>query len=466
MSKKIFMSLLALILLLSCGVTSHCAWKWKIPETWKKAMPGRKSVNKILIEVAGKRKNLKLGTNPVYIQCPEGDFRIVSYAWGAYSILGYSAPEISEAFCLSGVSGERGYKVDSNFSLIGDVNGDGYKDIASIDSRNRKKLVAFSGKDGSKLKVYILQQKKYWYGKKRENLATYDHNGDGAEDFFTHTGKSLLLVSAKDGNVLKTVIFPTYSSGRINFKLREILDMDGDGEKDILLSGGVDLGKDLRQRGIACVYFLSSGTGKLLNFTPLKVKFAFDSRDKYMRNIYLEALDVLGDINEDGFPDLVATDRSDGRPKGCSVLLALSGKDGKEIWRVDGSTIKGGKKQAEDIRKIEERGLYFDARFGNGLAVYPDINGDGIQEVLAGAPQVHNKEIKGWGCLLVFSGKDGSLLKHIWLPEAKGYVGYYIDIFPDIDGDDLPEIMLGVPSSNVGAPEGGAVLVVSSKVIN
>ncbi len=467
MSKKIFVSLLALILLLSCGVTAHCAWKWKIPEKWKKAMPGKKSASRILIEVAGKRKELKLGTNPVYIQGPEGDFRIVSYAWGAYSILGYSAPEISEVFCLSGVSGERGYKVDSNFSLIGDVNGDGYKDIASIDSRNRKKLVVFSGRDGLKLRDYTLQQKKYWYGKRHENLATYDHNGDGAEDFFTHTGKNLLLISAKDGNVLKTVIFPTYSSGRINFKLCEIRDMDGDGEKDILLSGGVDIGKDLRQRGIACVYFLSSGTGELLNFTPLKVKFAFDSRDKYMRNIYLEALDVLGDINEDGFPDLVAADRSDGRPKGCSVLLALSGKDGKEIWRVDGSSIKGGGEvHVVDAKTFKEGDTYTDARFGNGLAVYPDINGDGIQEVLAGASQVHNKEIKGWGCLLVFSGKDGSLLKHIWLPEAKGYVGCYIDIFPDIDGDDLPEIMLGVPSSGISAPEGGAVLIVSSKIIN
>jgi hypothetical protein len=68
--------------------------------------------------------------------------------------------------------------------------------------------------------------------------------------------------------------------------------------------------------------------------------------------------------------------------------------------------------------------------------------------------------------LLVFSGKDGSLLKHIWLPEAKGYVGCYIDIFPDIDGDDLPEIMLGVPSSGISAPEGGAVLIVSSKIIS
>ena len=345
MSKRIFVSLLALILLLSCGVTAHCAWKWEIPEKWKRAMPGKKSASRILIEVAGKRKKLKIGTNPVYIQGPEGDFRIVSYAWGAYSILGYSAPEISEAFCLSGVSGERGYK-------------------------------------------------------------------------------------------------------------------------DILLSGGVNLGNDLRQRGIACVYFLSSGTGKLLNFTPLRLKSTFDPRDKYMRNIYLEALSVLGDINEDGFPDLVATDRSDGRPKGCSVLLALSGKDGKEIWRVNGSSIKGGREvHVVDAKTFKKGDTYTDARFGSGLAVYPDINGDGIQEILAGAPQIHNREIKGWGCLLVFSGKDGSLLKHIWLPEAKGYMGYYIDIFPDIDGDNLPEIMLGVPSSDISASEGGAVLVVSSKII-
>jgi hypothetical protein len=288
-----------------------------------------------------------------------------------------------------------------------------------------------------------------------------------AEDFFTHTGKSLLLISAKDEKVLKTIGFPTYSSRRIGgFKLYEIKDLDGDGKKDILFSGGVDIGKDLRQRGIACVYFLSSGTGELLNFTPLKVKFAFDSRDKYMRSTYLEALSVLGDINGDGFPDLIATDNADGRPKGCSVLLALSGKDGEEIWRVNGSSIRGGTKVlVVDAKTFKEGDTYTDARFGSGLTVYPDINGDGIQEILAGARQVHNKEIKGWGCLLVFSGKDGSLLKHIWLPEAKGYVGSYVDTFPDIDGDNLPEIMLGVPSSGISAPGGGAVLVVSSKTI-
>jgi hypothetical protein len=102
--------------------------------------------------------------------------------------------------------------------------------------------------------------------------------------------------------------------------------MDGDGKKDILLSGGVDLGNDLRQRGIACVYFLSSGTGKLLNFTPLRLKSTFDPRDKYMRNIYLEALSVLGDIDGDNLPEIMlGVPSSDiSAPEGGAVLVVSS----------------------------------------------------------------------------------------------------------------------------------------------
>ena len=464
MIKKILGIFAVLLLIFLCGEVARAAWKWK---------RGTKKVtgDKILIKITGKSTKLKLGTNPVYIRGPEGDFRIVSYAWGAYSILGYSAPQISQAFCLSRVSGEGGYEVASHFFVIGDVDGDGYRDIACADKRHMKRLLVFSGKDGSKLRNYILAEKGYWHDKPGQILATYDHNGDGVEDFFTHTGKSLLLISTKDGNVLKTITFPMYASRSINdLEIHRAPDLDGDGMEDVLLSGGVDMGNavhiELLGKKLACVYFLSSKTGQLLNFTTLRLKFAPNQKYKYMRGSRLVAIRVIDDITKDGFPDLIATDSLDGRPEGHSVLLALSGKNGKEIWRIDGSRIKGGTKvEVLDAEKIEKGGRYTEPGFGTGLLVYPDINGDGIQEVIAGTPMVHNREIKGWGCLFVFSGKDGSLLKHTWLPEAKGYVGIYLDTFPDMDGDKLPEIMLGVPSSDIGAPEGGAILVISSKMI-
>ena len=318
MTRRMLGTLLVLLLIFVYVESAPGAWKWRVPG---KSKGGAK--NKILLKIAGKRAKLRLGANPVYISGPGEEFRIVSYAWGAYSILGYSVPQISEVFCISRVSGEGGYTVGSNFFPVGDVNGDGYKDIASVDTWQRKRLLIFSGEDGAKLGDYKLQEKKYWSGKTREILATYDHNGDGVEDFFNHTGESVLTVSGKNGEILKTLTFPMYSSRRVTSpRLYSVDDLDGDGTGDILFSAGVDMGEGIRERGIACVYFLSSVTGEVINFTTLGVKHAFDPEDRYVRSSYLKALGVIGDINGDAFPDLIVTDRSDGRPRGCSVLLS------------------------------------------------------------------------------------------------------------------------------------------------
>jgi hypothetical protein len=151
---------------------------------------------------------------------------------------------------------------------------------------------------------------------------------------------------------------------------------------------------------------------------------------------------------------------SGGSPRG-SVLLALSGKDGSELWRVNGCEVEGGAKMVTvDAKTRQEVSKYTDVNFGKTTVLFPDINGDGVADVATGHVELANRERKTAGRIYVFSGKDGSLLKTIFSPEANLPIGASIMPFVDRNFDDIPDILVGVPAASVDGKKGvGSILI-------
>lgn len=79
---------------------------------------------------------------------------------------------------------------------------------------------------------------------------------------------------------------------------------------------------------------------------------------------------------------------------------------------------------------------------GETLATLPDSNGDGIQEVLVGAPHAEPDGVRQRGQLLILSGKDGSQLKALNGSCPYDFFSASVSCVPDCDGDGQPDILI------------------------
>ena len=189
-------------------------------------------------------------------------------------------------------------------------------------------------------------------------------------------------------------------------------DLNGDGIKDIVLGAG----KAEFQRSDSAVIALDGRNGNLL--------WTNSARDQN----FISA--GLLDINKDGTDDVIVGGRS-------SELMALNGKNGKEIWRFD--TLKYSKNHTK---------RWFN--FYNPQII-DDQNKDNIEDILISnggdifVPP-HNPN-RAMGRLVVLSGKDGSVIADAPMPDGKE-IYMSVACLKQPDGDY--EIVFGTGGETVG----------------
>ena len=133
-----------------------------------------------------------------------------------------------------------------------------------------------------------------------------------------------------------------------------------------------------------------------------------------------ESADHCGDVDGDGFDDIIVGARNDdvGLVNNGSVAV-LSGVDGARIHTFYGTG---------------EGGL-----FGASVAGVGDITGDGVPDFAVGAPTD-----RGAGSVSLFSGGDGSLIVR-YAGIAKSRLGESVAGAADLNDDGVPEILVGAP---------------------
>ena len=154
---------------------------------------------------------------------------------------------------------------------------------------------------------------------------------------------------------------------------RPIGDVDGDRVTDVVVSATTNPP-------------MGNATGKLYVYSGKGGKLLW-KREGERGWLLGTSVEGAGDVDKDGIADVIA-----GAP-GAQLVLVLSGKDGREIHRLEGDTI----------------GM----NFGGAVSGAGDFDNDGHDDFVVGA-STKSANDRGTGRVVLYSGKKGTPLLQLW----------------------------------------------------
>lgn len=329
-----------------------------------------------------------------------------------------------------------GHGFGAEVRRIGDVNGDSVQDYAVGAFHNGTLFFqggmvrAFSGADGSVLHTVYGAARLDHLGSSIDAL-DYDLNGDSVPDYLCGAPEAnggrgaIMVVSGADGAIINQVS-GVFINERYGSTAVVLGDVDGDGVPDFAGGGPQWLPSP-------------SGNGQVrihsgINGFPIR-SLSGDAFD----DAFGAGLSAIGDVNGDGVPDLVV-----GAPKGKKTGN-LTGY-ARVISGADGTTLR------------EETGFVDLERLGRSVSGVGDVDGDGVNDWIAGAPGARN----GW--VRLYSGiQPGPPLQVFVGNNPVDGLGYSCTALGDLNADGLPDFLAGAYTSRLMSQGGGAAFLFRSR---
>lgn len=406
-------------------------------------------------------------------------------------------------------------------SSAGDVNDDGYSDVIvsaqlyDDDQANEGRVFLYHGSGtGLALTAAISVDGDQADGNWGQALASAgDVNGDGYSDVIMasptydgpaggDSGRMGVFLGGASGisTPVAVTIAGDQSNGRFGAAVAGIGDVDGDGYADIAI--GASLYDDTKtDEGKVFVYAGSGiGTSSSTSFTAIGNQIGAQ---------FGNALNPAGDVNGDGYSDLVvgAPLFDSGEPDEGRASLYLGSATGlasSASWTVEANQTNArlgnavttaGDVDGDGYADVAIASLLFDGSvtdagrvtvylgastglgttaaqtlsgtlsseaFGQSLAFAGDVNGDGLSDLAIGA-QAYSNPDSSEGRVAVYHGTRSALSTTFqWAikgQQASARLGSSADFAGDVNGDGYSDVVFGIPSyDSVQLEEGRATL--------
>lgn len=247
---------------------------------------------------------------------------------------------------------------------------------------------------------------------------------DGANGNLAESG-SVRVFSGKTGRVIFTRDGPI-AQGRSGFSVALPGDINADGDNDLLVGAPGDLFGEI---GRARVYSGPAGTlVGMVSLPQIGSEFGY-------------AVAGAGDVNGDGNLDFIvgAPNQDNGQNQFPGAAIIYSG--------LGSPFLSGLGPRIRILRGEAPPAVASFSRFGEAVAGAGDVDGDGLAEVVVGAPLLSiSPQQARFGRAYVFAS-SGVLLDSFDGQQSDDRLGASVAGIGDFNGDGVPDIALGQPSS-------------------
>ena len=415
------------------------------------------------------------------------------------------------------IGSDRGGRLGSSVSRAGDINGDGlddlivgapFADVRTNYSREGQSYVVF-GTSQSLGASLILESLNGTNGLVINGIGDDDNsgwsvshagdiNGDGLDDLaigspfadlsdnYSNEGQSYVLFGSDEGfdasfeladldGTNGFVIEGINQNDKLGFAVSHAGDINGDGLDDLIVGApDADIRDDSSSVGQSYVVF-GNDEGFDASFELADLDgtngFVIDGIDSFDQAG--SSVSHAGDINGDGIDDLIvgapSAEPSTRGNRGQSYVVFGSGEGFEAIIELSDLLPENG---GDGSNGIVITGNNYD-NAGSSVSNAGDINGDGISDLIIGAPNFSSYNSGSGQAYVIFGSKEGFapildladfdgsglLLKGI---DSFDKTGQSVSNAGDINGDGIDDLIVGAPdadASGVGRDSGRSYVV-------
>jgi FG-GAP repeat/Tryptophan-rich Synechocystis species C-terminal domain len=455
------------------------------------------------------------GIDDLIIGSTGADSNGYSNSGQSYVVFG-SRSGFSASLNLSELNGGNGFKINGiaagdnsgrSLSSAGDINGDGIDDLiigstgadSNGYSNSGRSYVVFGSRNGFSANLN-LSTLKGTNGFLISGITDDDNsggsvsgagdiNGDGIDDLIigadranphgSNSGQSYVVYgnAAPELDLNGTNLIPGFKINGIaaydysGFSVSSAGDINGDGIGDLLIGARFadPNGNDSGQSYV--VFGRRSGFGVNLNLSDLNGTNGFKISGVGADDRSGGSVSSAGDINGDGIDDLIiGANRAD--PNGPD-----SGQSYVVFGKLSGFSANLNLATLNSTNGFKINGIAAGHRSGSSVSSAGDINGDGIDDLIIGAPYTDPNNLNSSGQSYVVFGSRSGFGTNLNLSNLDGTNGFRINGIVagdnsgtavssagDINGDGIDDLLIGAPpADSTGNNSGQSYVVFGSR---